>query len=404
MLKNPDFITARDMLLDLVSAVDTEEVALSDCSGRVLAESIVAAENVPSFDRSPYDGYAFRSGDSAGASKETPVTLQIIEEVPAGAVPTKACVPGTAVKILTGAPIPEGADAVVPYERTEFTESAVTLFSSAKPGENIVYTGEDVRKGDVLAGQGSRIDPGVAGTLAAQGIARPKVYRVPKVGVISTGNEVIEVGEALGAGKIYNSNRYTLSAALCEIGCEPVFLGLAGDSVDGICELLRKGLESCDAIVTTGGVSVGDYDLTPDAMEQAGVNLLFRGVKLKPGMACAYGEKDGKLVCGLSGNPASSLTNFYAVAVPALKKLAGLCGYIPEEIQVTLGADFKKKSPGTRLLRGRLDISDGTVKMMIPKDQGNVVLSSTIGCDVMAVVPGGSGPLAAGTTLKGFRL
>lgn len=404
MLKNPDFITARGLLLDAVCPVDTEEIALAESFGRVLAERVEAAENVPAFDRSPYDGYAFRSADSANASKETPVTLQIIEEVPAGAVPTRACVPGTAVKILTGAPIPEGADAVVPYERTEFTERAVTLFSSAKPGENIVYTGEDVRKGDLLAAQGSRIDPGTAGTLAAQGIARPKVYRVPKVGVISTGNEVMEVGEELGAGKIYNSNRYTLSAALREVGCEPVFLGLAGDSVEGICALLRKGLAACDAVITTGGVSAGDYDLTPDAMEQAGVHLLFRGVRLKPGMACAYGEKGGKLVCGLSGNPASSLTNFYAVAVPALKKLAGLSDYMPEEISVTLAADFKKKSPGTRLLRGRLDLSDGTVKMMISKDQGNVVISSAIGCNVMAIVPGGSGPLAAGTVLKGFKL
>lgn len=404
MLKNPDFIAARDLLLDVVCPVDTEEIALADCAGRVLAASLAAAENVPPFDRSPYDGYAFRSADSAGASKETPVTLQIIEEVPAGAVPTKPCTPGTAVKILTGAPIPEGADAVVAYERTEFTESWVKLFAEAKPGENIIYTGEDVKKGDVLAGQGTRIDPGVAGTLAAQGISRPRVYRVPKVGVLSTGNEVIEVGEELAAGKIYNSNRHTLSAVLREIGCEPVPLGLAGDSVDDICALVRKGLETCDAVISTGGVSVGDYDLTPDAMEQAGVNILFRGVKLKPGMACAYGEKEGKLVCGLSGNPASSLTNFYAVAVPALKKLAGLADHIPEEIQVTLASDFKKKSPGTRLLRGRLDLSDGTVKMVIPKDQGNVVLSSTIGCNVMAIVPGGSGPLAAGTTLKGFLL
>lgn len=404
MLKNPDFITARGLLLDAVCPVDTEEIALAESFGRVLAESVTAAENVPAFDRSPYDGYAFRSEDSAGASKEAGVTLRIIEEVPAGAVPTKPCTPGTAVKILTGAPIPEGADAVTPYERTEFTESQVTLFSPAKAGENIVYAGEDVRKGDTLAKQGNRIDPGTAGTLAAQGVARPKVYRVPKVGVISTGNEVIEVGETLCAGKIYNSNRYTLSAALREIGCEPVFLGLAGDTVEGICALLRQGLETCDAVVTTGGVSAGDYDLTPDAMERAGVNILFRGVKLKPGMACAYGEKNGKLVCGLSGNPASSLTNFYAVAVPALKKLMGLAAYIPEEIQVTLAADFKKKSPGTRLLRGSLDLSDGNVKMVIPKDQGNVVLSSAIGCDVMAIVPGGSGPLAAGTVLKGFKL
>lgn len=404
MLKNPDFVTARNMLLDVVRAVGTEELALSDCFGRVLAESVTAAENVPPFDRSPYDGYAFRSEDTAGASKENPASLCIIEEVPAGAVPTKTCTKNTAVKILTGAPIPEGADAVINYERTEFTENSVKIFAPIKSGENIVRAGEDVRKGDILVRQGQVIDPGTAGTLAAQGIARPKVYRRPKVGIISTGNEVMEVGVPLAPGKIYNSNRYTLSAALQEIGCDSVYLGLVGDCPEAICELMKKGLAECDAIVTTGGVSVGDYDFTPDAMERAGVNILFRGVQLKPGMACAYGEKDGKLVCGLSGNPASSLTNFYMVAVPALKKMAGLSDYMLEETQVTLNTDFKKKSPATRLLRGKLDISDGTVRMRLPKDQGNVVISSAIGCDGMAIVPAGTGPITAGTTLKGFKL
>lgn len=404
MLKNPDFITARDLLLDVVRTVDSEELALEECFGRVLAESVMACENVPPFDRSPYDGYALRSEDTAEASREAPVTLRIIEEVPAGAVPTKLCTKGTAVKILTGAPIPAGADAVINYERTEFTETDVKLFAPIKRGENIVRTGEDVCKGDVLVRQGQIVDPGTAGTLAAQGVARPKVYRRPKVGVISTGNEVIEVGTPLVPGKIYNSNRFTLSAALREIGCESVYLGLAGDSLDAISELIKQGITECDAIVTTGGVSVGDYDFTPDAMEQAGVNILLRGVQLKPGMACAYGEKDGKLVCGLSGNPASSLTNFYVVAVPALKKLAGLNDYLPEEIHVTLNEDFKKKSPATRLLRGKLDLSNSTVQMKLPKDQGNVVISSAIGCDGMAIVPAGTGPLSSGTTLKGFKL
>lgn len=404
MLKNPDFITARNLLLEVAQPVDIEELELSRCTGRVLAESVSAAENVPPFDRSPYDGYAFRSEDTLTASKEAPVTLYIIEEVPAGAVPTKLCTKNTAVKILTGAPIPEGADAVINYERTEYTESSVKLFAPVKSGENIVRTGEDVHKGDILVRQGQIIDPGTAGTLAAQGVARPKVYRRPKIGIISTGNEVAEVGLPLAPGKIYNSNRYTLSAALQEIGCESVYLGLAGDCPEAICELIQKGLAECDAVVTTGGVSVGDYDFTPDAMEKAGVNILFRGVQLKPGMACAYGERNGKLVCGLSGNPASSLTNFYVVAAPALKKLAGLSAYVPEEIQVVLNTDFKKKSPATRLLRGKLDISDGTVRLLIPKDQGNVVISSAIGCDGMAIVPAGTGPITAGTALKGFKL
>jgi molybdopterin molybdotransferase len=332
------------------------------------------------------------------------VTLRIIEEVPAGAVPTRLCTQGAAIKILTGAPIPQGADAVVPYERTQFTDTQVTLFSPAKLGENIVYAGEDVHRGDVLARMGTVIDAGLAGTLAGQGVAAPQVYRVPKIGILSTGNEVTEVGQALESGKIYNSNRYTLTAAVKALGCQPIFLGLAGDSVEDICALVRQGLDTCDAVLSTGGVSVGDYDLTPDAMEQAGVELLFRGVQLKPGMACAYGVGQGKLVCGLSGNPASSLTNFYAVAVPALKKLTGAGDYLPREITVTLAQDFTKKSPCTRLLRGTLDLSDGTARMRLPADQGNVVLSSVIGCDVMAVVPGGTGPLTAGTRLQGFLL
>lgn len=404
MLKNPDFVTARDLLLDTVGIVDMEEVPLAESIGRVLGEDVIAADNVPPFDRSPYDGYALRSEDVAGATRENPVTLYIVEEVPAGAVPTMACTKNTAVKILTGAPTPEGADCVINYERTEFTESSVKIFEPVKAGSNIVRMGEDVRKGDILVRKGQVIDAGTAGTLAAQGIAFPKVYRRPKVGILSTGNEVAEVGAPLAPGKIYNSNRYTLSAALESIGCEPVYLGLAGDSAGAICDRLRSGLEQCDAILSTGGVSVGDYDFTPEAMEWAQVNILFRGVQLKPGMACAYGVKNGKLVCGLSGNPASSLTNFYAVAVPALKKLAGRRDHLPQKLMVKLKNGFRKKSPATRLLRGTLDLSDGTVGMTLPDDQGNVVISSAIGCNVMAIIPAGTGPLEAGTVLEGFLL
>lgn len=404
MLKNSDFVTARDILLEVVRPVAPEAVKLSDCAGRVLAESLRATENVPPFDRSPYDGYAFRSEDSRGASLKTPVTLRILEEVPAGAVPTKICTEGTAIKILTGAPIPKGADAVIQYEKTTFTQKAVTIYTSAEPGENIVHAGEDICEGDTLAEKGERIGPGTAGTLAAQGITHPMVYRVPRVGIISTGNEVTEVGKPLAPGKIYDSNHYTLSAALREIGCEPVCIGHAGDSSAEICGLLQKGLETCDAIVATGGVSVGDYDLMPEAMERAEIHTLFRGVAMKPGMACAYGEKEGKIICGLSGNPASALTNFYAVAAPALKKLTGQLSYIPTEFQVILKTDFKKKSPCTRLLRGKLDISKGNIQLGLPKDQGNVVLSSAIGCDAFAIIPAGTGQVSAGTILKGWKI
>ncbi len=404
MLNSPDYMTARRLLLDAVTAVGTEQIDLGKCGGRVLAQHLVAAEPVPPFDRSPYDGYALRAADTVHASEKTPVTLRVLEEIPAGRVPTAAVRQGTAAKILTGAPIPEGADAVIKYERTVFTDDAVTVFCPLARGENIVRAGEDVRRGDVLAHRGDVIDPGTVGTLAAQGVTAPLVYRAPRVGILSTGSELVDADEVPGMGKIRNSNRYMLESALAGMGCEPVWLGTAEDSTERICGLIQRGLSECDAVISTGGVSAGDYDLTPDAMEKAGVELLFRDVDMKPGMACACGVRNGKPVCGLSGNPASSMTSFYVIAVPALKKMMGCRFPLPREIRVRLSQNFQKKSVSTRFLRGRLELKDGMACMSVPKNQGNVVLSSMIGCDMMAMIPAGSGPVRAGTVLTGFLL
>lgn len=404
MKKNIDYLSARDLLLGLAGTVETERIPLEESAGRVLAQEVRALENVPAFDRSPYDGYAVRTADCLTASQDAPVTLRILEEIAAGAVPSMPLRAMTAAKILTGAPIPEGADAVVAYERTKFSETEVTIFEALQPGENIVRAGEDVQAGQLLAEAGMCIDAGLAGTLASQEIAEPSVYRLPRVGIISTGSEVVELGEPVPPGKIRNSNRYTLAAALRRAGCAPRYLGQARDCTQEIAALIAAGLDSCDAVLLTGGVSVGDYDLTPAAMELAGVEILVRGVDIKPGMACAYGVKAGKLVCGLSGNPASSVTNLYAVVLPALRRLSGRRDVLLPELTVTLAVDFGKKSRSCRLLRGRLELDDGTVKMHLPQDQGNVVISSAIGCDVIAVVPAGSGALKAGERLKGFLI
>ena len=404
MKKSMEFTAARDLLFGLVSPVETERAVLEESAGRILAQDLVAAENIPPFDRSPYDGYAFRSQDTQGASKEHPVTLAVLEEIPAGATPTKEITAGTASKILTGAPIPVGADCVCMYERTEFTKETVTLFAPVAPGENIVTAGEDVRKGTVLARRGDAIDAGTAGTLAAQGEAWPLVYRTLRVGLISTGNEVVEAETALAPGKIHNSNRHALTAILKEKRMTPVYLGLAGDETQNIARRIAEGLASCDAVVLTGGVSAGDYDLTPAAMQAAGVEILVRRVNLKPGMACAYGVKDGKPVFGLSGNPASALTNFYCIALPVLQKMAGWTQPVPPEIELTLQSGFSKPSPGGRILRGRLELCGGKAAMRLASGQGNVMLSSVIGCNVMAIVPPESGALPAGTVLKGFML
>lgn len=404
MRENMDFISARNLLLDLTCPVGTENVPLQEATGRVLAKKLVAEENVPFFDRSPYDGYAFMASDSVTASTETPVTLRILEEIAAGSVPTMSITAGTAAKILTGAPIPQGADAVVMYEKTRFTEDTVTLLQPAKSGDNIVRTGEDVKKGQVLAETGTVIDAGLAGTLASQGIAAPEVFKKPLIGLISTGSEVVEIDSSVPPGKIRNSNRYTLTAALSDIGCETKFFGIAADNAESISRCISEALNVCDAVILTGGVSAGDYDLTPDAMKISGVELLVDGVAIKPGMACTYGIREGKLIYALSGNPASSATNFYAVVMPAIQKLCGKKDTVPQRISLKLKDGFRKKSPSVRILRGKLDITGGEVCMSLSEDQGNVVISSTIGCNVMAIVPAGSGKLDPGTVLEGFLL
>ena len=392
----------RRILLEKTVPAGTGTVALDKSRGRVLAEDVKAVLSIPDFEKSPYDGYALRAGDTVAASKENPVTLTILEEVPAGSFPTKTVTQGTAVKILTGAPIPEGADVVVPFERTQFTDTAVTLSAPLRSRDNIIRIGEDVDAGTLLARAGQVVDLGVASSLACQGIPEVKVYKRPVIGLISTGSELAEPGEARNPGQIYNSNRYSIQFALEEAGCEVKYLGLAGDETETIAQGMAAALPDCDAVVLTGGVSVGDYDLTPAAMEAIGAEILARGCAMKPGMACAFGLKDGKLLYGLSGNPASSITSFYAVVLPSLRKLCGKLEPIPAEIDMVLTKGFPKGSPIDRMLRGVLDA--GTGKFYPADRQGNVAISSMIGCNAMAVIPGGSGPVEAGASVKGFLL
>lgn len=395
---------ARAVLLEAVRPVGKERVPLAACTGRVLARELVASSDVPPFDRSPFDGYVLRAADTLNASRENPVTCNIMEELPASCVPKYMLGAGQASKILTGAPIPPGGDAVIPFEHTEFTDSTVTLFKPLKSGENIVRKGEDIRQGALLSPCGQLMDAGLMGSLAGQNIAEPLVYRRPRIGILSTGSELIELGHDLPLGKIHDTNRYSMAALVGGLGAEPVLYGSVPDNVEAIAEAMELALSECDALITTGGVSVGDYDLTPRAMERIGARILVHGVDLKPGMACCYAVRDEKLLCGLSGNPASSITNFYVVALPALRRLCGRRDCETREFPVTLAERFGKPSPANRLLRGFSDLESGTLKLRLSSGQGNVMISSLIGCDLAAIVPAGSGPVEAGTVLQGFFL
>ena len=403
-LTNVSWMEARDLLLDHASPVETESVPLAACAGRVLAFDLQAGSDVPPFDRSAYDGYALRSADVAQASPEHPVTLSVTETIPAGKVAALPVTPGHAAHLMTGATIPDGADCVIMFEKTRFTETSVTLSEPLSPGDNIVRRGEDVRAGSLLAPCGTCIDAGLAGTLAAQGVGQARVYRKPVIGLISTGSEVTEVGKPLEAGKIYNANRASLTALMEQEGCRVRYLGLAGDEAAAISELITQGIRECDAVILTGGVSVGDWDVTPEAMTRSGVTLLVRGVSMKPGMACAYGTAGGRPVIGLSGNPASAVTNFCACVLPAVRRLCGRKDVLPQPVMASLIRGFRKASPADRFLRGQLMLEDGTVRFAAAPDQGNVVLSGTIGCRAFLLIPAGSQPLTAGAALSGFLI
>ena len=388
---------ARKIILESVKPVETEIVKLSDSAGRILAEDIIAVCNVPDFDRSPYDGYAFRAEDVPG-------TLHIIGEIRAGENFLTPLKPGEAVKILTGAMIPEGADAVVKYEDTEYTDTVVTVRETFRSGDNVIRAGEDIKKGDIVARAGEIIDAGTAGVLASQNISSPKVYRQPKIGIITTGSELQDLDSLLTAGKIRNTSRYTFESALTLAGFVPDFCGIAIDDERAIAGIISEALKGNDALIVTGGVSAGDYDRTPEALKIIGAEILVRDVALKPGGKCVYAVKNGKLICCLSGNPASALTNYYTLALPAFKKLSGLKNFLSEEINVTLANSFPKRSPQTRMIRGRLKFSDGQAVMFVPSEQGNGVLSTMSGSNFMAVIPSGSGKLPEGTRLKGFTI
>ena len=394
----------RQLIIDAVAPVETEQIPLGIAYGRVLAMDVIAEDDVPSFDRSPFDGYAFRAADTQNATKDMPVTLKVIDYIPAGDISHAPVTEGTAVRLMTGAPVPEGADCVCKYEETEFTDTEVKVFLPGESGANIILRGEDVVKGTVLAEAGTVIDAGLMGTLAGQNIANPLVYKQITAGIIATGSELVLVGTEPGPGMIIDTNEYTLTGAMERMGFLVRRYGIADDTEEAIADVLEKALSECELVLITGGASVGDFDVTPAAMERIGIQLLFRGVKVKPGGACEYGIRDGRLICGLSGHPSSSLTNLLLVGMAGIRKMSGIRDFLPKEIDLELDNDFSKSTKGTRAIRGTLIIENGVAKIRVPKGQGNIMISSTIGSDLVAVIPGGSGPLQKGAKIKGYQI
>lgn len=399
-----DFQTAREKMLERCSGLGSETISLEKAYGRILAKDVTAKYDVPLFDKSPLDGYAFIDSDTLNATKEQPVNLTVVEEIPAGAYSGRELKPGTAVKILTGAPISAGATAVAKYEETEFGTDYVKLFHPYQKMDNIILKGEDINAGDLLACEGTLIDSAVHGKLASQGNCAVEVYKLPLIGIISQGNEVIGSEEELRPGKIYNTNRFMLSGALKKEDFSSIYLGTSRDDEVEIANMISDAVCMYDAVIMTGGVSVGTYDFTEAAMKRAGAEILVDKIFMKPGSSCCLGILNGVPVFGLSGNPSAAMTTFYLVVLPVIRKISGLKNYLPKKIRVRLNEDFKKASKNTRILKGSLDLSQGTAIMKLNQKQGNGMVSAMQDAEVFAVIPSGSGPVDKGSWLEAYLI
>ena len=392
------------LLLSAAVPMDKEEVRLLDASGRVLACDVAAMEDIPPFDRSPLDGYAVRAADIAAAGEDSPVTLKIIGEVPAGYVAERGPQEGEAVKILTGAPIPEGADVVVRYEDTSFTEEEVILYQAMASGSNIVRAGEDVRAGQIVMTRGDILNAARIGVLAGLGYERVTVYKRPVVKILSTGDELVPVTEKLRPGKIRNSSAYMLRAFLQSWGMEAQICGIVKDDQKAIQEAIEACAEGADCVITTGGASASDRDLVLPALEAAGAQILVWKVRMKPGMATIAAQKKGTLVLGLSGNPSAAVAALFALCLPAFRKMCGRKDHQLPMIRAIMPEGFEKKSPGGRVLPGRLEIRGTTPCFITQKRQANGMISPWSDCDLIGIIPRGSGPLEKGCVIEAYPL
>ncbi len=392
------------LLCDVPVNIKKQDVSLFGAQGRVLAEDIMAVMDVPAFDRSPYDGYAFRGEDTAGATADNPAVLRITQELVAGSAPGMRVTAGTCAKILTGAPVPEGANAIVKYEVTEFTDEYVRIFSPVRPDTDIIRAGEDVQQGELLARKGDVVTPALAGVLAGQGLAQVSVFQRPRAFVMCTGSELVSPGQPLPPGKIYNSNIYTISAYLDQMGIDCTDGGSAPDDAQLIAQRISSAMDDHDIVVTTGGASVGDYDFALRSSQLMGANVLFWKLDMKPGGSVVVSEKDGKLIINLSGNPGAAALTLLRVISVYVRRLCGRRDVLPESMTLVMLESFGKKSPQLRLIRGRMLIEDGTAYFLHSGSQGNGSVSSLVGCDVLAEIPAGSPPVEAGARVRAYRV
>lgn len=397
---------ALEILNKNTKALKSEVVSIKDSLKRVLYGDVKSKINNPPFNKSVFDGYAFKSEDSKGTSKENPIELKIVDEIFAGDFSEIEIKSGEAIRIMTGAPIPVGADCVLKQEETERHGDLVKIFKEMKANENISFMGEDIKIGETLIKKGKRLDYADLGIMASSGISEVTVYKKPRVSIISTGDEVCDINSTLKPGKIYDSNLYSLSARMEELGYHVLSMEHVGDNIIKIGEAIEKAFEKSDIVFTTGGASVGEKDLMQKVAESIGFEKLFWKIKIKPGSAVVCSKMEEKILISLSGNPNAALTTFELLGKPVLKKLEGK----EENINIkrekgVLMDSFNKKSHQRRFLRGNVIYDEkGAMVYITQIKSGNGILSSLLNANCLIEIEKGNEGLNRGEVVNIIKL
>ena len=365
---------------------ETVEVPLEQAYGNILAQDIISEASVPSFPRSAMDGYAVFSKDIESASNDTPVTLKVAGEIFAGDDAGIEYAPGSAVRIMTGGMIPEGYDAVVRQEDTDYGEKEVRVFVSLPPYRNYCHIGEEIKKGQTVIKAGTMIGRTEIGLMASLGMLNVRVRRPARVAVISTGNELTEVGQSLSNGRIYNSIRYILGTSIRREKLEVGYEATCIDDKDTIRSSICRAVKEYDIVLTTGGVSVGEKDLVPGVLDDLGAVRLFSGVNIQPGTPTMASVLEGRVILSLSGNPYAAMANFDLYFWPVIARLMGSDAYLPGESEAVLADRYDKVNRMRRLVRARE--SDGRV-YLVASEHMSSVFGNTAECNCYIDIPAG---------------
>ncbi len=391
---------AIDRFLSHFRPLDMERVPILEALGRVLAEDVAAEMDIPPLSNSAMDGYAVRCEDTEDARPEAPRRLRVVADLAAGYVLDQPIQPGTAVRIMTGAPVPPGTGAVVPFEEVETDGEDILVFKAYPPNKNVRAAGEDVRAGQVVLTKGAVLRPQEIGMLAALGYTDIAVHRRPRVAILSTGDEVIDVTDPWQPGKIRDANSYSNAAQVLKYGGIPIRLGIARDTIDDLTAKIRSGLEQgVDLFLTSGGVSVGDFDVVKKVLATEG-EITFWRVRMKPGKPLAFGTIHGVPLLGLPGNPVSAMVSFELFARPAILTMLGRTRLDKPTVDAILVDEISRKDGRRHYVRVTLEERDGTRYARLTGDQGSGILLSMVKADGLAIIPEDADHLPAGSSVR----